>query len=184
VVQLRLKGASKTERVDWLHAVLPILNAADVLCVLNDDWELAAATPGVGLHIGQDDAPVEHCREALGPDRIVGLSTHSQNQAQAAIEQAHLLDYFAVGPVFSTQTKPDYEPVGLGLVRHVAASKPPLPWFCIGGVNRQTLPQVIEAGGRAVVVVSDILCDRSPKASLQSILKTLDLRHFDEPGMR
>lgn len=156
VVQLRAKAASASERAQLLADILPLFENFPAVCLVNDDLELACRTPGVGLHIGQDDTPIETCREQLGPERIIGLSTHSEAQADAAMQQ-FLLNYFAVGPVFATQTKPDYEPVGLKLVRNVACRQPTLPWFCIGGINRQNVATVNDAGARAVVAVSDLL---------------------------
>ena len=81
-----------------------------------------------------------------------------------------VLDYFAVGPVFATQTKPDYEPVGLKLVTFTAKQNPPLPFFCIGGINRSNISQVHAAGAIRIVSVSDVLCnDDTANAVAQSI---------------
>ncbi|MBK1858401.1 thiamine phosphate synthase, partial [Cerasicoccus arenae] len=125
IVQLRAKGTTRDERRRLLEAVLPLFALSPVPLVLNDDWELAAEYELVGTHVGQDDTPITEVRAALGPDRVIGLSTHSPHQVDAAIAQARLLTYFAVGPVFATPTKPDYTPVGLELVRYVASLPPP-----------------------------------------------------------
>ncbi|MGE9296706.1 MAG: thiamine phosphate synthase, partial [Puniceicoccales bacterium] len=111
IVQLRAKGSDLDERRALLEQILPLFAGSPTPLVVNDDWQLALEYPGLGVHIGQDDDPVDTVRAALGPDRILGLSTHSPAQAQGAIAQAALLDYFAVGPVFATPTKPDYIPV-------------------------------------------------------------------------
>jgi thiamine-phosphate pyrophosphorylase len=121
--------------------------------------------PGTGLHLGQDDGDIRAARESLGPDRILGLSTHSIGQAKAAIAAAGCLSYFAVGPVFATGTKPDYTPVGTGLVRQVSALHPPIPFFCIGGIHRGNLDQVLAAGARGIVAVSDPLLDPDTAAA-------------------
>jgi len=157
IVQLRAKNVNRQERRLLLEAILPLFTESSCPLVINDDWELACEYPGVGVHIGQDDDSVETVRAAIGAERILGLSTHSLDQARAAIDRAGDLNYFAVGPVFATPTKPDYEPVGLELVRRVARLKPPLPWFCIGGVKRTNAPRVIAAGAPALVAVSDLL---------------------------
>lgn len=157
IIQLRAKDQSQSATREILRQLLPLFADVATPLVLNDDWQLALEFPQVGVHVGQDDDPVAVVRDALGPDRILGLSTHSPEQAAGAIAQAGLLDYFAVGPVFATPTKPDYTPVGLELVRHVAGLKPALPWFCIGGVKRDNASQVIEAGAQALVAVSDLL---------------------------
>ena len=158
LIQLRAKKETPAERAALLDEILPLFEATDIPLIINDDIDLCLAHPRLGLHIGQDDLPAREARARLGPDRLLGLSTHSLEQAQAAITLGpDILTYFAVGPVFPTQTKPDYIPVGLQLVRQVADLNPPLPYFCIGGINRQNLPQVTAAGARRVVIVSDIL---------------------------
>ncbi len=157
LIQLRAKNLSPAERRQRLERILPLFADSSIPLVINDDLDLALSYPGLGLHVGQDDLPVEEARAALGPERILGLSTHSPAQAAGALERAALLDYFAVGPVFATPTKPTYEPVGLELVSHVAGLRPTLPWFCIGGIKQHRLDAVREAGGERVVVVSEVL---------------------------
>jgi thiamine-phosphate pyrophosphorylase len=167
LLQVRAKRESPAERRALAEAVLPLCEAAGVPLIINDDLELARSLPGAGLHVGQDDIDVALAREALGPDRLLGLSTHSPEQARGALDRAHLLNYFAVGPVYPTGTKPDYLPVGLQLVRTVAAMNPPLPWFCIGGINRANAAAVIEAGARRLVSVSAVLLAEDPVAEVQ-----------------
>lgn len=170
IIQLRAKREAAAERRRLLEEILPLFVPGAVVAtppplVINDDPDLALAYPQLGLHVGQDDLAPERARARLGPGRLLGLSTHSP--AQAATAQAlpaGTLDYFAVGPVFATPTKPTYTPVGLELVRHVAASSPALPWFCIGGIKRGNLAAVRAAGGSRVVVVSEVLCAADPAA--------------------
>ncbi|MGF1453696.1 MAG: thiamine phosphate synthase [Opitutales bacterium] len=157
IIQFRAKHESSTERASLLETIFPLFEDTDVPLILNDDLEVATLYPGVGLHVGQDDLDPRLCRDRLGPDRILGLSTHSEAQATAAMAMADVLDYFAVGPVFATPTKPTYGAVGPELVSFVAAQKPVLPWFAIGGVNAQTVDRVTAAGARAVVAVSALL---------------------------
>ena len=157
LVQLRAKRESQRRRYAIAESLLPIFESSSVPLVINDDVELAAAFPDLGLHVGQDDTPAIRARERLGPDRILGLSTHSLEQAQRAIALGGILSYFAVGPVFATPTKPDYQAVGTELVRKVSDLKPPTPFFCIGGIKRQNVAQVIESGAERIVAVSDVL---------------------------
>ena len=161
IIQVRAKKEDAAERRALLEAVLEHREgkAGHPPLVINDDIDLCKAHPTVGLHIGQDDTPPEQARDEIGPDRILGLSTHSPDQATRAMELGcNILSYFAVGPVFATQTKPDYVPVGLDLVRFVAKKGPELPFFCIGGINRASLREVAAAGAKRVVTVSDVLC--------------------------
>lgn len=157
LLQVRAKEMSGAERHRLVERVFPITRQFGKVLIVNDDIEVALAFPNVGLHLGQDDMDVLAARQQLGDARILGLSTHSIAQATAAIALAKDLDYFAVGPVFATPTKPTYEPVGLELVTAVSQLNPPLPFFCIGGVNRQTVQQVVKAGATRVVAVSDLL---------------------------
>ncbi len=168
LLQLPAKRESHTARPALLARILPLVQPTGVPLFINDDLELALREPALGLHVGQDDLPVAEARAALGPDRLLGLSTHSPSQAAGALAQADLLDYFAVGPVFATATKPTYEPVGLELVSHVAGRRPALPWFCIGGLKTHNWPQVAAAGGVRAVVVSELLQAPDPAAQVQT----------------
>lgn len=167
LIQLRAKQETPEERHVLLERILPLFEKRTTSLIINDDLELALAHPRLGLHVGQDDIAIEEARQALGPDRILGLSTHSPDQARDAIARKDLLDYFAVGPVFATLTKPDAQPVGLELVATVAKMSPPLPWFCIGGIKRNNLSAVQAAGGERVVVVSEVLQAPDPVALIQ-----------------
>jgi len=179
IVQLRAKSETSARRRSLLEEILPLFAPGAVVTtppplVVNDDIDLALAYPGLGLHVGQDDIAPQLARARLGPARILGLSTHSPAQAAAAQAlPAGMLDYFAVGPVFATPTKPDYQPVGLELVRHVAATCPTLPWFCIGGIKRTNLPVVRAAGASRVVVVSEVLCAPDPSALIRDLRTAL-----------
>lgn len=177
LVQLRAKDAGTARRQALVDALLPDYAASGVPLVVNDDLAVTAAYPGLnlGLHLGQDDTPPEQARERLGAGHIIGLSTHSPEQARQAIRlaRARVIDYFAVGPVFATPTKPDYPAVGLALAREVEAMNPPVPWFCIGGITRTTLPQVTAAGIHRVVAVSDVLNDPDPAAAVAAFQSAL-----------
>ncbi len=169
VVQLRAKAWPTSARVTLLRALAPLCADAGVPLVCNDDLAAALAVPGVGLHVGQDDLPPREARAALGPGRVLGLSTHSLPQARAALALGGVLSYFATGPVFATLTKPDYPAVGLDLVRAVAALNPVLPWFCIGGINRANAASVKAAGARAIVAVSEVLLAPDPAAVVREL---------------
>ncbi len=177
LLQLRAKKESTAERWSILEEIFPLFSGSNVPLILNDDVDLAAAAKvASGLHVGQDDMPVPEARKRLGPHKLLGLSTHSSTQARQAMETSTLLDYFAVGPVFATPTKPAYSPVGLDLVRLVStwtSGRKHLPWFAIGGINRRTLPQVLAAGAERVVVVSDLLLDGDTRTATEEIKRML-----------
>jgi len=159
VIQLRAKKEDFETRKRMAHEILPLFEGANApTLIINDDIELAATLPdGVGLHIGQDDMPPHKARMILGDAKPLGLSTHSFLEARAADALKDVIDYFAVGPVYATQTKPGHPAVGLELVSMVSAYKPQLPWFAIGGVNFKTLESVARAGAERIVAVSEIL---------------------------
>lgn len=169
VLQLRAKDWSPAEVEPVARSVAQTVQDAGGIFILNDHAELAAAIPGAGLHVGQEDLSPTICRSKLGPDRVIGISTHSPSQAADAIAHRDLLDYFAVGPVFKTQTKPNREPVGLELVSHVASLNPPLPWFAIGGITRKNVKTVRDAGASGIVAVSDILTASDISAAVAAI---------------
>ena len=173
IVQMRAKTESAQERRSLLEEILPLFaekGPGAPPLVINDDIELALSHPGLGLHVGQEDLPAREARVRLGPDRILGLSTHSEDQIRAATALGPaVLSYFAVGPVFPTPTKPGYAAVGLELVKLAAEISGSLPFFCIGGINRRNLSHVLAAGAKRVVAVSDVLCAPDPEQAVREI---------------
>ncbi len=154
ILQVRGKHipiAELTEITSELHG---LTNAAGVPLIVNDHPEIAREIPVEGVHVGQDDAPIAEVRAFAERDIIVGKSTHSLAQANAAQNEG--ANYIGFGPVFATPTKPDYKPIGLeniGAVHHAVRC----PVFCIGGIKLENLPQVIAAGAERVVIVSGLL---------------------------
>jgi thiamine-phosphate pyrophosphorylase len=149
IVQLREKEAEAGDLLGWGATFRQAAHRHDALFVLNDRPDVAVALEADGVHGGQNDLPPEVTRRLVGPDLLVGLSTHSEDQLRAASPQA---DYVCVGPVHATPTKPGRPAVGLDLVR-TAASRERRPWFAIGGIDPETLPDVVRCGARRVVVV-------------------------------
>lgn len=152
VVQLRAKGRSEAEVRAWLPPLHALASAAGIPLIVNDSPELAALADGI--HVGQDDAPLATVRQTCPTPGIIGKSTHSLAQAVAA--QAEGADYIGFGPLFPTPTKAGRLAIGLGEIAAVHRSVS-LPVFCIGGIKRENLPEVIAAGARRVVIVSGIL---------------------------
>jgi thiamine-phosphate pyrophosphorylase len=154
LLQFRAKHMPLSEIVrigQELRALIPV---AGPLFILNDHPGLVEDIGADGVHVGQDDLSVDTAREQAGAESLIGKSTHSLAQAQAAEREG--ADYIGVGPIFATPTKPDYTPVGLDLIGQVRA-KVRVPQFCIGGINETTLPPVLAAGARRVVIVSALL---------------------------
>jgi len=172
IVQRREKDADDAA---VLAAAADFRRAADehgALFILNDRPDLAAAAGADGVHVGQRDASPARARAAVGDDAIVGLSTHTTAQADAAPDAG--VDYFCVGPVHATPTKAGRPAVGLDPVRHAAAASARLPWFAIGGLNPGNLRPVLEAGARRVVVVRAITEAPDPEAAARRLRAALD----------
>jgi len=161
VLQLRAKSQSPEVIREIATALAPICRESGVPFLLNDHPHLVQETGADGVHVGQDDMPVAEVRRIVGPDAIIGLSTHSLGQALAACDAKP--DYIGFGPLFSTPTKPDYQPVGLGGIAEVFR-RVPLPVFCIGGIKLENLGEVLAAGAGRVVIVSGILQAGDPVA--------------------
>jgi thiamine-phosphate pyrophosphorylase len=156
VLQLRAKGREIGEIRDVAKELFPICRAAGVPFIINDYPELAAELDADGVHIGQDDGPLAAAREIIGSGKIIGRSTHSLAQARAALDEG--FDYIGFGPLFPTPTKLGRPGIGLAdisAMQRDVGSK--IPAFCIGGIKRANLPEVIAAGARRVVIVSDLL---------------------------
>ncbi len=154
LLQFRAKQMPLSEIVRIGQELRTIIPPAGPLFILNDHPGLVEDIGADGVHVGQDDLSVATTREQAGAECLVGKSTHSLAQAIAAEREG--ADYIGVGPIFATPTKPDYKPVGLELIGQVRAAVK-VPQFCIGGINEATLPSVLAAGARRVVIVSSLL---------------------------
>jgi thiamine-phosphate pyrophosphorylase len=167
LIQLRDKSLDDDGLVDAARA----FQGHDALFILNDRPDLVEACGADGIHVGQDDDPPAIARAAVGPDRIVGRSTHAPAQADAADADPDV-DYMAVGPVHATPTKPGRPAAGLEYVKY-AASTVSKPWFAIGGLDRHTLPAAIEAGAQRAVVVRAITDAQDPEAAARELSELL-----------
>jgi thiamine-phosphate pyrophosphorylase len=144
-----------------------------VRVIVNDRPDLAVLAGAGGVHLGQDDLSAADARSLVGSDRWVGVSTHTLDQARQALDTA--VDYIAVGPVFETVTKDTgYDPVGLGLVREVAALAGPrgVPVVAIGGITLDRAVETIEAGAASICVIGDLLTD-DPGVRVAAFLRRL-----------
>ncbi|HEX4945880.1 MAG TPA: thiamine phosphate synthase [Blastocatellia bacterium] len=152
LLQLRDKEASAREMFEAAQACLQQTRAVGATLIINDRVDVAMAADADGVHLGQDDLTVAEARALLGPDKIIGISTHSLAQAEAAL--ATSANYLAVGPIFSTTTKTNPDPVvGLELLRQVRALTS-LPLVAIGGITLENVRDVIAAGADSVAVIS------------------------------
>jgi thiamine-phosphate pyrophosphorylase len=166
IVQLREKELTRREVELAALTFRRLCDTYSALFIVNDDPDLARACSADGVHVGQDDAPAREARAVLGPDAIVGLSTHSREQIAAAA--AEPVDYISVGPIWETPTKEGRPAVGLELIRHAAASAPH-PFFAIGGIDATNAAQVVDAGARRICVVRAIRDAEDPAAAAEEL---------------
>jgi thiamine-phosphate pyrophosphorylase len=178
MVQLRDKHAADAA---ILRAAARFRSACDeygALFWLNDRPDLALACDADGVHVGQDDQPVGEVRERVGPDLLIGLSTHTPQQFDAALRSE--ADQLSVGPVWETPTKEGRPAAGLDYVRYAAEHGGERPWFAIGGITEANLAEVVGAGARRVVVLRAIRDADDPEAAARALAGALP----PDPGLR
>ncbi len=166
IVQLREKRLERPALERSARTFRRLCDTYGVLFIVNDDPHLALACDADGVHVGQEDVAVKEARDAIGPDAILGLSTHSEDQVGAARELG--VDYISVGPVWETPTKPGRAAVGLELVSFAARQTAP-PFFAIGGIDPANAAQVVGAGARRLAVVRAIRDAENPAAAAEAI---------------
>lgn len=172
VVQLREKGIEARRELEVLETVATVAEKHGALWSVNDRADVALASGADVLHLGQDDLPVPAARAVVGPDVLVGRSTHDPAQAAAAaVEEG--VDYFCVGPTWETPTKPGRAAAGLDLVRHAVALGTQRPWFAIGGIDLSNLDAVLDAGATRVVVVRVLTEAEDPHAAALALRSRL-----------
>lgn len=181
IIQLRDKGSPGEQRFGPLEAggelaALEILADAarrhNALFAVNHRADIARAAGADVLHLGQDDIPLEVARQIVGPDTIIGRSTHETGEAARALMED--VDYFCVGPCWPTPTKPGRPAPGLDLARAVASMNSDKPWFAVGGIDERRIGEVLEAGARRIVVVRAITEAADPGAAAERLSAALD----------
>jgi thiamine-phosphate pyrophosphorylase len=162
ILQLREKELGRADIERAARTFRRVCDTYSALFIVNDDPDLARACDADGVHVGQDDVSAEEARERLGPDAIIGLSTHSEEQIAASAERP--VDYISVGPIWETPTKQGRPAVGLELIEH-AAEAAPHPFFAIGGIDAGNAEQVVRAGARRLCAVRAIRGATDPGAA-------------------
>lgn len=171
ILQLRAKGVDTATVEHLARRMQPLCREAGAVFVLNDYPDMAARIGADAVHVGQDAGPLAAVRAIVGEDMLIGRSTHSPEQALATVAEG--ADYIGFGPLFPTGTKPGRPSIGLQDIAAVQEKLGDFPMFCIGGINGTTLPSVLQAGARRVVIVSWLLQQPDPAAAARDIISRL-----------
>lgn len=172
LLQYRNKAASACQLLESSRALAQLLIPRGVSFFVNDRPDVAYLAGASGVHVGQEDLDVEAARRVMGPDKLAGVSTHNLEQFERAA--ASSADYIAVGPIFSTSSKANPDPVvGLDFLRRVRALTDK-SIVAIGGITVERASQAIEAGADSVAVIRGILADADPCQRARQYLETLD----------
>jgi thiamine-phosphate pyrophosphorylase len=171
MVQLRDKHAGDESILRAAARFRAVCDEYGALFWLNDRPDLALECEADGVHVGQDDQPVAEVREQVGEEMLIGLSTHSPEQFDAALSSE--ADQLSVGPVWETPTKEGRPAAGLEYVRYAALHAADRPWFAIGGINQDNLDQVVAAGAERVVVLRAIRDAPDPEAAARALAGAL-----------
>jgi thiamine-phosphate pyrophosphorylase len=171
VIQMREKDLPDRELLERARRMRRWTRQAGVLFIVNDRPDIARLAEADGVHLGQDDLPVADSRRLLGPDALIGISTHSLEQVRQAVLDG--ASYIGVGPTFPSTTKAFDDYVGLEFVR-AALAETTRPAFVIGGVNAQTIGAAVAAGARRVAVSQAVAGSESPRAAAAALLDALN----------
>jgi thiamine-phosphate pyrophosphorylase len=175
VLQIRAKQLASGPFLDLCDAIVRIAQLSRASVIVNDRADLAVLADAAGVHVGQEDLPPAEARRLVGPTRVVGFSTHTVAQIEAAVREP--ISYLAVGPVFGTKTKDTgYSAVGLDLVSAAARQAGPIPVVAIGGITIETAESVLQAGATSVAVIGDLLAQGNPQGRVAAYLQRLMVR--------
>jgi thiamine-phosphate pyrophosphorylase len=172
LLQIRAKNLASGPLLTLCEDVVHAANAYQASVIVNDRADIAAIAKAAGVHVGQEDLAPADARRLVGPEAIVGFSTHTAEQIEAALREP--VSYIAVGPVFGTRTKETgYPAIGLELVAVAARLAAPTPIVAIGGITLDNARSVIDAGAASVAVIGDLVATDNPQERVASYLQRL-----------
>ena len=172
LLQLRAKALDSHAFLELADALVAAARPYDASVIINDRVDIALLAAAAGVHVGQDDLPPRAVRHLLGDERIVGFSTHTVAQIEAAVREP--VSYVAIGPVFGTTSKDTgYDPIGLELVATAAKLAGSIPVVAIGGITLENASSVISAGAASVAVIGDLLATGDPERRVRAFLQSL-----------
>ncbi len=168
--QYRNKNASRKEIYETALRLVHLAHESEALFIVNDHADIAVAVGADGVHLGQDDLPIEYARKLLGPEKLIGISTHSLRQAKDA--QAVGADYIGFGPIFATTTKDAGQAQGIDALTAVKQAVS-IPVIAIGGITHANVQEVIRAGADGVAVISAVLSADDIRSSAEEMIKEI-----------
>lgn len=170
ILQLRAKDLTDHQILKIGQAIKKVCSKGKALFLLNDRPDLAHILDIDGVHLGQDDLPIKEARKILGKNKIIGFSTHSTAQAIAAEKQG--VDYIGLGPIFTTETKPDFTPIGIKVISKVKA-KINIPFLAIGGINLENIHQVLASGSQRIAICRAIVAAKNISLTIREFKQRL-----------
>jgi thiamine-phosphate pyrophosphorylase len=180
-IQYRNKRGTRREIYETSLQLVPLARGAGALFIVNDHADIALAVDADGVHLGQDDLPIEHARNLLGSGKLIGISTHSPDQAKVA--EAGGADYIGFGPIFRTSTK-DAGPVqGIEKIPVIKRTVS-VPVIAIGGITLANVDEVICAGADGVAVISAVLSAPDRKTAAAEMIRKIQKNRIQEPEVR
>jgi len=176
VIQLRVANKSDKEFLSIATKIKKLTCKSKIPLIINNRLDIALAIDAEGVHLGQDDLPIESARK-IAPQKLIGKSTHSLKEALKATKET--ADYISIGPIFHSPTKPNLSPIGLNLISQIK-KKVKIPLIAIGGINLNNIKQVLKAGVEGVAICSAITEASDPKTTTRTFKKLLsDLAKAD-----
>ncbi|MDD4953607.1 MAG: thiamine phosphate synthase [Candidatus Omnitrophica bacterium] len=170
IIQYRDKGSTRAKVIKNAFIFKKALADTDIIFIINDHLDVAKIVDSDGVHLGQEDIPIEIARRVLGKDKIIGISCHNLKQAFDA--QVRGADYIGFGPVFATPTKPQYRPIGTGLINKLK-KKIRIPFFLIGGIDQDNLTALSLKGVTRAAVCRAVIQANDPAQASEYLRKIL-----------
>ena len=170
MIQFRCKNENDIDLIKKAKELSSICKSFDSLLIINDRVDIAIACNADGVHLGQDDLPVEIAKKILGSEKLIGLSTHSQKQIKNALTQN--CDYLGIGPIYKTSSKTCKEYLGIDFLKQLKLEND-IPWFAIGGINCINLSEVKRSGVKRIAVINAIMNAKDPYLASKELLESL-----------
>ncbi len=170
MVQFRCKEGTDLENIRLAKDIASSCKSHNSLFIINDRIDIAIASNADGIHLGQEDIPIKIARELVGPEKIIGLSTHSVKQIESAEKEP--CDYLGVGPIYKSHSKPNEKSIGTDFIKKVA-NQINIPWFAIGGINKVNISEINRLGARKIALINAIMSAEDPYTASKELLEKI-----------